>query len=327
MTDYGHRETDAVINQMELEVAKIYRDAEKEAQKKLDDYLERFKAKDEIKREMLENGAITQQEYNDWRTGQIMIGKRWEDMRDVIAQDYHNANNIARSTVNGHMPEVYAINHNYATFQVEKESKLDTSYTLYDQQTVERIMRDNPDLLPPPGENKKAEIAAGKDIQWQSRQIQSSMTKSILMGDSIPHMAKRLSNDLSVMNGKAAVRYARTAATGAQNAGRVDAYERAQGMGIEMEQEWLATLDDKTRDEHRELDGQSVPVGEPFEVDGEEIRFPGDPQAAGYLVWNCRCTLVPKLKNLDQSDAPRNDRLEEMSYEEWKNEHSDNIAE
>ena len=119
----------------------------------------------------------------------------------------------------------------------------------------------------------------------------------------------------------AAVRYARTAATGAQNAGRVDSYERAQKMGIELEQEWLATLDNRTRDEHRDLDGQHVPVGEPFEVDGEEIRYPGDPSAPGYLVWNCRCTLVPKLKSLDQSDAPRDNRLGDMRYDDWKNEH------
>lgn len=322
MIDYGQRETDAVIGRMDRMVADIYRQTEEELQKKLDDYLARFKVKDAIKREMLRKGEITLEEYNYWRTGQIMIGKRWEEMRDTIAQDLHNANNIARSTIYGYMPEVYALNHNYATFQVEKGSMLDTSYTLYDRQTVERIMRSNPDLLPPPGPRKKAEIAAGKDIKWQSRQLQSAMTKSILAGDSIPHIAKRLSNELSVTNRKAAERYARTAATGAQNAGRVDAYKRAQGMGIEMEQEWLATLDGRTRHEHRYLDGQHVPVGKPFTVDGYELRFPGDPAGPGYLIWNCRCTLVPRLKSLDQSDAPRKSKLGDMSYEEWKNEHT-----
>lgn len=321
MIDYGQRQTDAVISQMDRVIAGIYRQTEEELQKKLDDYLARFRVKDAIKREMLRKGEITLEEYNYWRTGQIMIGKRWEEMRDVIAQDLHNANNLARSVVYGHTPEVYALNHNYATFQVEKASLVDTSYTLYDRQTVERIMRSNPDLLPPPGPRKKAEIAAGKDIKWQSRQLQSVMTKSILAGDSIPHIAKRLSNELSVTNRKAAERYARTAATGAQNAGRVDAYKRAEDMGIEVEQEWLATLDPRTRDAHRQLDGQHVPVGEPFKIDGEEIRFPGDPAAPGYLIWNCRCTLVPRLKSLDQSDAPRNSKLGDMSYDEWKNEH------
>lgn len=319
--DEGHLETEMYLARIENRVNKVYRQAAEETEKKLNDYLRRFKTKDRIKREQLRKGEITQDEYNYWRTGQIMIGKRWEEMKNTLAQDLHNSNNLARSIAQGYMPEVYAVNHNYATFQVEKDSLVDTSYTLYDRQTVERIMKDQPDLLPPPGPRKRAEIAAGKDIKWQRGQIQSTMMQSILQGESIPHIAQRMAKELSVKNRNSAVRYARTAATGAQNAGRVDGYKRAQGMGIELEQEWLATLDMRTRHEHRFLDGQHVPVGEPFKVDGEEIRFPGDPEAPGYLIWNCRCTLVPHLKNLDQSDAPRNSKLGGMSYEEWKHEH------
>ena len=319
--DEGHLDTERILKEVESDVTRVYRQAAEETEKKLDDYLRRFKIKDQIKRDQLQKGEITKDEYNYWRTGQIMIGKRWEEMKNTLAQDLHNANNIARSITQGYMPKVYAVNHNYATFQVEKESLVDTSYILYDRQTVERIIKDQPDLLPSPGPRKLAEIAAGKDIKWQRGQIQSTMMQVILQGESIPHIAKRMAKELSVKNRSSAVRYARTAATGAQNAGRVDGYKRAQGMGIELEQEWLATLDMRTRHEHRYLDGQHVPVGEPFKVDGYEIRFPGDPSAPGYLIWNCRCTLVPHLKNLDQSDAPRKSKLGDMSYEEWKNEH------
>lgn len=321
MHDEGHELTELILRETEADVNRVYRKAVQETQKKLEDYMRRYEIKDRIKREMLRKGEITKDEYTYWKTGQIMIGKRWEEMRDTLARDLHNANKLARSVVQGYMPEVYALNHNYATFQVEKESYLDTSYTLYDRQTVERIIRDQPDLLPQPGPRKKASIAAGKDIAWQHGQIQSTMLQSILQGESIPNMAKRIARELGETNKAAAVRYARTATTGAQNAGRVDAYKRAEGMGIELEQEWLATLDGRTRYEHRYLDGQHVPVGEPFKVEGYEIKFPGDPSAPGHLIWNCRCTLVSRLKNLNQSNAPRNSKLGSMSYEEWKNEH------
>ena len=319
--DIGHYETELILRETEADVARVYRQATDEVEKKLEEYLRKFKVKDQIKREQLKAGEITKDEYNYWRTGQIAIGKRWTEMKNTLAQDLHNANNIARSIVNGHMPEVYAVNHNYATFQVEKMSLVDTSYTLYDRQTVERIIRDQPDLLPAPGQRMKERIAAGKDIAWQRGHIQSVMTQSILQGESIPHIAQRIARTMGESNRKSTVRYARTAATGAQNAGRVDAYKRAEDMGIELEQEWLATLDQRTRDEHRYLDGEHVPVGKPFTVDGYEIRFPGDPEAPGHLIWNCRCTLVPRLKGLDQSDAPRRSKLGDMSYEEWKNEH------
>lgn len=65
-------------------------------------------------------------------------------------------------------------------------------------------------------------------------------------------------------------------------------------------------------------DGQRVAVGEAFHVGGASIRYPGDPQASGYLIYNCRCTLVSAVKGIDQSDAPRASKLDGMSYEDWK---------
>ena len=47
-----------------------------------------------------------------------------------------------------------------------------------------------------------------------------------------------------------AIRTARTATTAAQNAGRMDSYHAAKGMGIKLKKEWLATLDGRTRHAH-----------------------------------------------------------------------------
>lgn len=319
MADAGHIETELILRETEADVQRVYRRAVEEAQKKLEDYLRRYQIKDNIKRQQLDRGEITAQEYTDWRRGQIMISKRWEELRDTLAQDLHNSNAIARSIVRGHMPEVYAVNHNYATFQIERGSMLDTSYTLYDRQTVERIIRDQPELLPPPGKDLQKRIAANKDIAWQRGQIQSVALQSILQGESIPKMARRIAREVGEKNNRATVRYARTAVTGAQNAGRVDAYRRAENMGIELEQEWLATLDGRTRHSHRQMDGQHVKVGEKF---SNGCRFPGDPSGPGWEIWNCRCTLVPRVKGVDQSDAPRNSKLGSMTYDEWKHEHT-----
>ena len=65
-------------------------------------------------------------------------------------------------------------------------------------------------------------------------------------------------------------------------------------------------------------DGQRVAVGKAFHVGGASIRYPGDPQAPGYLIYNCRCTLVSAVKGIDQSDAPRASKLGGVSYEDWK---------
>lgn len=122
--------------------------------------------------------------------------------------------------------------------------------------------------------------------------------------------------------------------TGAQNAGRQARMEDAEEEGVKVKKRWIATLDNRTRDTHQELDGQEVPVDEPFEVDGMEIMYPGDPNADPELVYNCRCTMVEVYEGVDRHSSRRayydedDDEYEEgkrnsytvedMTYSEWK---------
>lgn len=323
MIDKGHEETENLLKEIEKALNKEYKTAVKEVQSKLDDYLRRFKIKDELKQKAVSVGDITQKEYNQWRIGQVMISKRWEELKDTLATDYTNVNKIAKSIVNSYLPDVYAINHNYATFEAEKGALVNTSYTLYDKQTVERLVKNKElQILPPPGRKIKRRISEGKDKLWNKKQIQSVMTQGILQGESIPTLATRLAQTVGDKNRKAAIRNARTMTTGAENAGRIDGYKRAQSMGVKLEQVWLAALDKRTRHEHKQLDGQRQPVGEPFEIDGYKIKYPGDPSAPGYLIYNCRCTLIAAVDGVDMNVNPdevkRNSKLENMSYDEWK---------
>lgn len=59
--------------------------------------------------------------------------------------------------------------------------------------------------------------------------------------------------------------------------------------------EWVDMDDESVRAEHRSTAGQQVPVGEPFDVDGVEMPYPGWPGAPIELWINCRCTVRPVL--------------------------------
>lgn len=54
---------------------------------------------------------------------------------------------------------------------------------------------------------------------------------------------------------------------------------------------WYAELDDRTREDHIEVDGTRIPIDEMFDVGGEQLRYPHDFMfgSAKNLV-NCRCT-------------------------------------
>ena len=138
-----------------------------------------------------------------------------------------------------------------------------------------------------------------------------------MQGESIPKIAKRLAS-VADMDRKAAIRNARTYTTAAENKGRIDSYDRAEQMGIKVKKKWMATLDDRTRVEHRHLDGQVRDNDEPFETDGYEIMYPGDPSAEPEMIYNCRCTLVAEIEGYQYQDERNDSKLGDMTYEEWK---------
>jgi len=319
--DEGHKLTDKKLEKLIRKLDKVYSQAAKETEAKLNDYMRRFKVKDGIKLQQVKSGELDYQEWVNWRIGQIMVGKRWEEMRDTLAEDLTHVDEIATQMVGKSMHEVYALNHNFGTFEAEKGSLVDTSYTLYDKHTVENLVKKNPDLLKAPSLDKN------KDLRWNKQNFQSAITQGILQGEDTRKIAKRVALGTSKKDRNAAVRNARTATTNAENAGRSDSYKRAKEMGIKMVQVWLATLDGRTRDSHRSLDGEKIPVGDKWHHPkfSNGLRFPGDPQGAAHEVWNCRCTLIAEVEGVDYNVSDINDRnnykLNGMTYDEWKKGH------
>lgn len=277
MKDIAHNETDRQLAEIEKKIKEIYRQAYEETQEKLIDYLQEFEREDAKKKKLLESGKISKKSYQKWRMEKMIEGERWRNLSNSLAEDFTHANQIAMNIVNGYTSDAYANNYNYTAYQIEHDGLVDTSFTLYDRQTVERLIRENPDLLPEPS------IDIPKDLRWNRQKIQSVVTQGILQGESIPKIAARMQS-VTDMNHSAAVRNARTAMTGAQNAGRVDGYKRAENMGIKLKQKWMATLDGRTRHEHRQMDGETVAIGEIF---SNGCRFPGDPQGRPEEIYNC----------------------------------------
>lgn len=320
--DPAHKETDRIIAGLEKKLKTAYSKAYGDAAEKFMQYMAAFDRKDAAHRADVAAGRWTEQEYTDWRRNQLLYADTLAGIRDTIAKDLHNTDKIAMQMVRDQQVDVYALNHNYATYEVEHGLGIDTSYTLYDHDTVERLMKDDPQLLPKPSARRQREIDA-KDIAWNQQKLTSAFTASILSGDSIPKMAQKIS-EVAEMDRHAAVRNARTMCTGAENAGRSNGYKRAEAMGIDLKQQWVATLDGRTRDSHRELDGEIIKVGEKF---SNGCRFPGDPEGAARETYNCRCALVAVVNGIDPMAFDKTDTLRrklensEITYEEWKHQH------
>jgi hypothetical protein len=70
---------------------------------------------------------------------------------------------------------------------------------------------------------------------------------------------------------------------------------------IEMDKEWSASWDERTRPDHAAADGQRVPQDGVFIVGGMPMQYPGDPAGGAEQTVRCRCVLLyHAVKRMDE---------------------------
>lgn len=327
--DLAHEWTDEELERLERRIARVYREAWDDLEKTVIDYFTAFEKRDEEMKKLVGteiNGKFwTEQDYLQWRLNQIGRGERFDDLAVKVAERYTKANEVAVSYVNDATPSVYSMNRNYAAYTIEKVAG-NIGFTLWDESTVRRLLRDDPDVMP--YYPKKRAVKRGIDLKYGQKQIKKAITQGILQGRSVGKIAKDLQARISEMSRASAVRAARTSITSAENGGRMDSYKAASDMGIKVRKRWVATKDSRTRHAHQKLDGQTVNWNEPFSSELGKIRFPGDPRAKPANVYNCRCSIrtvekagieaEPRKMRVRDPKTGRNVVVEEMTYEQWE---------
>lgn len=289
MADRAHVWTDWKIEQIEKELEKIYRRAEKELEKRAEKYFKRFSELDQKKRALLDSGKISESEYAAWRKGKIMTGKHWSDMKKDASEQLLKVNQTATAYVNDQLPAVYARNYNQVANGINGQIK-GYSFELVDSSTVRRLATDDKTLLP------YKYIDGVKDVRWNTQKVNAEILQGILQGDSIPNLAKRLRN-VTEMNKASSIRNARTSCTSAENKGRMDMLHDAEDKGVKTKKGWLATNDSRTRDSHADLNGVFVDIDDEFD---NGLEYPGDPNGDPSEVYQCRCTLIYKVVGFER---------------------------
>ena len=295
MVDKAHLATDELLSKMERRLRAIYTRASREIGEAWKAYLreagteiadlqkqyqEAKKANDtELARQL---GKSLQKAKRE----RTLTDKRYRELTRQTAEQLAHVNETATAYINNNLPEVYAMNYN-ATGEAFNGIG-GYSFTLTDADTIRNLVESDSSFLP------MRELDFAKDVAWNIEKMNAEVLQGILQGESMDEIADRLAQVIG-MNLRSAISAARTMVTSAENKGRQDGFERAAAAGIILEREWIATSDGRTRDWHRELDGVTVGVDEPFENAIGKIMYPGDPSANGANVWNCRCTITAKI--------------------------------
>lgn len=319
MADPGVVYSEKTLKKVEGQITKVYSEAQKDIQQKMDDFIAKHEAKDRIMSEKLKKGEISPEDYSKWQKGQVFQGNQWRQKRDQINNVLTNANKNALQIVNGGTIDVFAENCNYESFAIEQGFGINFGFGLVDANTMTQLIKEQPRLLPLKTPN------IPKDKAWNQKKITNCVTQGILQGERIDKIADRIAKVTTSQNRNSMMMNARTAVTGAQNAGREQSMKHAAELGINIEKEWMATLDNRTRTSHAHLDGEKIKVGDKWHhyTFSNGCRFPGDPQGPGWEVYNCRCTLVTNFldypDDYERRDNVNGKKIKNMTYDEWKN--------
>ena len=160
--------------------------------------------------------------------------------------------------------------------------------------------------------------ALGISIAGLKKSISAEITRGIASSLPYADIARNL-NNVSKVGYRNAKRIVVTEGHRIQQTSANDARKASKAKGADLVKQWDATLDGKTRPNHRQLDGQIREVDEPFEVDGMKAMFPGDFGDPAEDC-NCRCAALTRARwALDEDELQTlKDRAEYFGLDKTK---------
>jgi SPP1 gp7 family putative phage head morphogenesis protein len=196
----------------------------------------------------------------------------------------------------------------YGTFELEQEAKMNLMFGLLKKEAVNAVVE---------GPNRWPQIAKGH-TKLTNAKIRDQIMQGVVQGKDVGQVTKAIAKEMNIAASKAC-RIVRTETHRAQNQGSLDSYTEAYKKGVLIQKVWVATLDDRTRDSHRVMDGQVVEVYEDFIMPGDiKASAPGlSGSASGDI--NCRCTIRAEVVGFTpQARRARGDGIiPQQTYQQW----------
>lgn len=154
--------------------------------------------------------------------------------------------------------------------------------------------------------------------------ILRALNNGLAQGKSYTQMAKDIKGAINATYAQA-IRIIRTEGMTAINAGTDAAYTVAEERGVKMGRRWVATLDDRTRDDHRSMDGVETQEDGLFHLpNGETAPFPAWQGLSSGERINCRCTESAIIEGYEPALRRTREQgvIPYQTYEQWSGLHA-----
>lgn len=259
-----------------------YKQAGADLERGLSEILGNGKSKADALRKQYLSGKITQTEYKQ-RMTRLLLSLSLRSKSKELAGVMADANEDAYAGINAEIPAVLRDGINREAWEAEMDVRANVGlYPLSDAET--RQLLDGEVTFFP-----EKKLDRQKDTRWNQKNIMAGILTGIAVGIAIDRLPTYVANRVRNRNYNNMKERTYETLSGAWETGRDSMVSEEERKGLKPQKEWIATLDFKTRDAHRELDGQRVDPDKPYTVNGDEIWFPRDPSAPAYLRCNCRC--------------------------------------
>lgn len=213
--------------------------------------------------------------------------------------------------------DIYSETWNRTGFAVEQALKTKLGFNVLNGRAIEASLNNDYNLI-------KWKDASSRNMVQTLRDVKSSITQGLIQGKTIAQTSTELQKRANISANKA-VRISRTETHRAHNSARLDSFtqseESIKELGMKAERIWIATLDTRTRHNHRHLDGKVADSqGFFYFTDGKgKTKAPVHSGIAAEDI-NCRCTTSLQIKDMkaEKRRVKGEGEVEYKTFEQWK---------
>jgi SPP1 gp7 family putative phage head morphogenesis protein len=294
LSSKGNAEIEKAIKGSQKELLDAYKKAASDVNKEIASLYANYSEKGEL-------SYAEVQKYN-------RLGKLEKSINGIVKGLKNTTQRITGKAMESAYKESYYLN----MYLTEMQTKTGIGFTAVNQNMVNAAV-----MLPQSGLIYIQTIT--KNFAESLTKIKQIITNGIIRGDSYYTMSRRV-RDVFGGNAYNAERVIRTEAHRTMVQGSIDAYDQAEELGVKSRRMWVATLDNRTRDMHAEMDGQYADEEGYFTLpDGVVTKGPG---LSGYDHHdiNDRCRVIAVVSGYEPTQRRQGggEVIDFMTYSEWK---------
>lgn len=234
--------------------------------------------------------------------------QRLEKMLKEINELINESEKTLRNEIRRHLREQFSESYYQTSFILETTAQAKIGYSVLRNEVIDEAININFTGLTLNERLSKRRA----DLIYSMRE---TITRGLIEGQTYRGMANIIKDQLEGDLVKAQ-RIVRTEAHRMRENASLESVRYAQAKGVIMTKTWKTVKDERVRDNHASLDGETLPIDENFKVDGYEADAPTNFGVASLDI-NCRCYLTYEIVDVKK---PQHEELADLTYAEWRKE-------